>query len=858
MNEKKIFKYILIILAIFIPLREIIAYFTNDFIKFIPDILIWGGLIINTIKNRFKINLKIYDILFIIFIGIGFVSCLVNSVSLLAFALQVRSIGTMYVLFYLIRTIRLEKKDYDQILNTLVTINSLIIVVAIFEFLSNKILFFPQEWANSITYSSNLARTYSLMKNPNTFAMFSFMVMFLHYYKNESNVKWSNLMYYLLVFLGVLLSASRSTLIVVILFLVFVFLKSIYNKYFNNFILILCIFIMSFFCLFGLENIKKNENLREYIYDIIYNEKDDIPFVEAPSDNNNETSKDENKQESEKDENNSNSNSQSKPTDNKTENKTEGNSGNIVLLDRWEETTSGVTMENSQSEGRIYNIKKGLTILKDYPIIGTGFGTYGSAGSMMVTPKLYEKYNLIEDFYSDNEYIKVIVESGIIGTIVFAAFCISLIYCHSIKKKNIFNFALQFSFLFIGLFYNVFELQVFCFVYYLGLVYIDDKIVNDVKNKKISFLSLHLGTGGIEQAIVNTANMLSQEYEIEIITLYNNHKPVPFKMNNNIKVKYLMNTISNRSNIKKALKNKKIINLIKETIKAFFIIISKKRLLVKAIANCDSSIIISTRYDFSKLLNDFGHDNQYKIHQEHTFSISEKYIKRLNRLTRINCIMPCSKVLKEYYSGKINLDIKFIPLALERENDEGANPKLNNKNIISIGRLEKEKGFEDLLEIIYKMNDKDVFLNLFGDGSLMETLKNKSLELGIEKQVKFWGFQTKDFIKKHMLDSSLYVMTSYEESFGLVLIEALSYGIPCIAYDSAEGAKYTINNKNGFFIKNRNEKKMIESIKKYFNLSQKDKEKMSSEAKNSIISYKYDTIKKEWLTFVKNILEAEE
>ena len=35
MKEKKILKYVLIIMAIFIPLREIIAYFTNDFVKFI-------------------------------------------------------------------------------------------------------------------------------------------------------------------------------------------------------------------------------------------------------------------------------------------------------------------------------------------------------------------------------------------------------------------------------------------------------------------------------------------------------------------------------------------------------------------------------------------------------------------------------------------------------------------------------------------------------------------------------------------------------------------------------------------------------------------------------------------------------
>ena len=53
-----------------------------------------------------------------------------------------------------------------------------------------------------------------------------------------------------------------------------------------------------------------------------------------------------------------------------------------------------------------------------------------------------------------------------------------------------------------------------------------------------------------------------------------------------------------------------------------------------------------------------------------------------------------------------------------------------------------------------------------------------------------------------MLNSSLYVMTSLTESFGLVLIEANSYGIPCIAFDSASGAKQIIENKE-LLISNR-------------------------------------------------------
>ena len=61
-------------------------------------------------------------------------------------------------------------------------------------------------------------------------------------------------------------------------------------------------------------------------------------------------------------------------------------------------------------------------------MIGTGFGTFGSAASLMITPDIYSKYNLSSDFYSDNEYIKVVVEAGIVGTIAFGLFILSLLY----------------------------------------------------------------------------------------------------------------------------------------------------------------------------------------------------------------------------------------------------------------------------------------------------------------------------------------------------------------------------------------------------------------------------------------------
>lgn len=816
-------KYLLLFLAIFIPFRELIALYAGSFIKFLPDVLVWGELLLVLIKDKFKLNLKLYDYLFIGFIIIGFLSCLVNSVSLLAFALQVRSIGTMYALFYVIRNINIEKKDYKTITNILMSVNIIIIIFAILEFFTDKTLFFPKIWADNIEFVSNFDRTYSLMNNPNTFGIFTFMVMFLVYFINKDSFSKKFFGYYILSILSILLSASRSTLLVVCLFIVFLIYESIKKRSCYNLIWFIILIILSVGIAYSFEKIKVKIEM--------------INTIEKPNKKPNENP------------------GEPIPDPDNKDNIGKPSPG-ITIIDRIKETTSGTTSANSKINGRLFIIKKGLVIFKDYPIIGTGFGTFGSAASRMITPDIYSKYDLNTSFYSDNEYIKVVVETGIIGTIIFGLFILSLLY-DFFKTKSYYKLFIFIVFLFIGMFYNIFEMQVLCYVLYLSFMFLEnDYFKKEINDKKISILSLHLGFGGVEQVVTNTANMLSNDYEVEIVSLYKNKEKTPFEINKKVKITYLTNLISNKAEFKAAVKRKNIFKIIKEGIKATYILINKNQFMRSYILKSDAKVIISSRYSFSKILNYCGRENCYKIHHEHTFSVSDKYLNNLNKLKNITEVIVVSQALYDEYKNKLDIKLEYIPNALNYFPKESELSKLDNKTLIAVGRMAPEKGFSDLIDVIKEVDDKEVVLNLFGDGQELEFLKNKVKELNLEKQINFYGFKNQDFIKKYMQNSSLYVMTSFEESFGLVLIEAMSYGVPCIAFDSAKGAKYIINEKNGYFIKERNKDEMANTIKKYLQLNCKDKLKYGINARNTSKEYVFDKIQNIWLKHIKVVMEA--
>ena len=375
----------------------------------------------------------------------------------------------------------------------------------------------------------------------------------------------------------------------------------------------------------------------------------------------------------------------------------------------------------------------------------------------------------------------------------------------------------------------------------------------NINGNKISILALHLGYGGIENAIVNKANMLVDNFDVEIISLYKQKIDIPFKLDKRVTVTYLMNSVSNREEFNEALKNKKIIGVLSEGFKAVRILLNKNKLMKNAIRESDARIIISTRYSFSKLLSNYKRNDVVSMHEEHTYNVDDMYIRKLSKLN-VDYILPVSKRLTSEYES-LGEKLKFIPLPLSYFPIDDEVSKLDSKNLIAVGRLENEKGFSDLIDVMEDLVKKDnnIKLNIFGDGSLKSELSKMIKDKKLDKNVKLWGFKKFEFIKKYYQESSLYVMTSFEESFGLVLIEAMSFGVPCITFDSAKGALDLVDKNTGFVVKGRDKKKMVNKIVQYLEMTQRQRKAIGKNARLKAENYKLENIKKQWLDFLKGL-----
>lgn len=371
--------------------------------------------------------------------------------------------------------------------------------------------------------------------------------------------------------------------------------------------------------------------------------------------------------------------------------------------------------------------------------------------------------------------------------------------------------------------------------------------------KKITILCLHLGVGGIEKYISSLSKMLEQNYKIEIISTYKTLDKPAFDFSDKVKIKYLINDRPYKEELKDSIKKLKLISIVKYLFKNAKLLMLKYSENIKIIKSINSDYIITTRDFHNKLVGKYAKDKIIKIATEHNHhNNNSRYIKKVvTSLKNIDYFVVVSEDLKEFYKNKIG-DTKclYIPNVIDNIYDK---PKYNtNYNLVSVGRFSKEKAFEDLIEVIgiVKKDIPNIHLNLVGDGNLKNDITNKIESLDLKENIKLCGYLSQSEIKKVMLDSSLYIMTSLTESFGLVLIEANSYGIPCIAFDSASGAKQIIENKE-LLVSNRDKEKMAKLIVKLL----KDKDKLQAygkEAYNNCQKYLLANVKKKWLDLLSN------
>lgn len=180
---------------------------------------------------------------------------------------------------------------------------------------------------------------------------------------------------------------------------------------------------------------------------------------------------------------------------------------------------------------------------------------------------------------------------------------------------------------------------------------------------------------------------------------------------------------------------------------------------------------------------------------------------------------------------------------------------LKAKNVLAVGRYAKQKGFDILVNIWSKVKQNtisnDWLLRIVGEGDERKDLEKLINEKNLEDSLVLTGSTSN--VSQYYLDSSIYVMTSRHEGFGLVLIEAQSYGLPTISFDCIAGPREIINNgEDGFVIPIGDNDEMAERILELMSNEQLRKA-MGKKAKENSERFKKNRIVDQWVKLINEL-----
>lgn len=349
-------------------------------------------------------------------------------------------------------------------------------------------------------------------------------------------------------------------------------------------------------------------------------------------------------------------------------------------------------------------------------------------------------------------------------------------------------------------------------------------------------------SGGIERVNANLFNNFVDKYDVTF--LVKNTKKSFYELNDNIKIESLNIPFSNNMNYSK----------ITRIIVVFLDIIFSIYKLRKYFKN--------SHFDYIFTVNPQGALQIY-LSNKNTKIIATEHgsIKAYNKIYSFiqkkiypkcyKLIVPTTFDETEY--NKIGIQAICIP---HLSTYKVAENNFDNKsyNVLNVGRLTSDKQQLLLLDIWNDIKKENLVndrwkLIIIGDGEEKNKIISKVQDYSLESSVELVD-ATKE-INKYYRNSRIFAFTSRMEGFGMVLLEAMSFGNACISFDCPSGPRDIIKNEvNGYLIECYDKVAYKDKLVSLMNDEEKN-EYMSYNAKQTVKEWNNDDILNRWYTILK-------
>ncbi|MGN8068895.1 glycosyltransferase [Mucilaginibacter sp. 22184] len=332
------------------------------------------------------------------------------------------------------------------------------------------------------------------------------------------------------------------------------------------------------------------------------------------------------------------------------------------------------------------------------------------------------------------------------------------------------------------------------------------------KKQRILFVIPSLMGGGAERVLISIANHFNQKGCVSIIVTLNRSEPA-YDINKEVKVIYLLDRKNNK--LRHRLKYmwltfyKLMKLLLKEKPDSVLSFITSANIWTGVTCSVlRIPFVVSERTSPKRSINQFG--DKAKV------LIALLYQKSKAVVVGAQGIEECIRENKAFKNLK---NICRITNAVPVFNTVSGNPVHHRRFILGVGRLEHVKGFDMLIAAFSNAQLSDIDLVIVGDGSEKSNLICQIYNLGLRDKVILAGSKTN--LQDYYSQAELFVLPSRNEGYPNALVEAMSFGCPCIAMDCEFGPSEIINHEqNGLLVQATNTTDLANAINRLINAPQ--------------------------------------
>ena len=362
--------------------------------------------------------------------------------------------------------------------------------------------------------------------------------------------------------------------------------------------------------------------------------------------------------------------------------------------------------------------------------------------------------------------------------------------------------------------------------------------------KKICFFGCDFQMGGASGVTVNLINELCKQYEVHMVSAYDNESTAYGRDNIHSSVHYHNFDIEN---IRVLTNRKNVISRFEKYISehdidvvfavgyyaafyiAPFIRRNKKCKYVFVEHGAPRNQITDKKGTMIRMLNVKAHDV--------TVALTERSREDFIKLIRSNP----KKTITIY--NWIETDCIESDLSYD----------ISNNKLLTAGRMTSEKGFDmlaDIAKLVFSRHP-DWEWHIMGDGPCRAEFEEKIKQYGIEKNIVMHGAVSD--ASRYFGDYSVMVLTSYREGLPLVLLEGKAKRLPCVSFDVVTGpAEIIRDGVNGFLVPTYDKQMLADKLCELIE-NDKLRKSFSENAHLDIDKFKKEKILGEWIALIERL-----